>query len=58
MDRLQIETKFIAGEAGNIEALAWPFATADRVGDMIQKGAFAGVQPDRPSGGGRRTLHQ
>lgn len=48
MDRLQIETKFISGDAGAIEALAWPFATADRVGDMIKKGAFAGVQLPMP----------
>jgi uncharacterized protein len=28
-------------DAGDIEALAWPFGSADRVGDMIEKGAFA-----------------
>ncbi len=43
MDRSFIETKILADDTGAISALAWPFATADRVGDMIQKGAFAGV---------------
>lgn len=28
---------------GEIEGIAWPFGTADRVGDMIEKGAFAGA---------------
>ncbi|TIL84088.1 MAG: HK97 family phage prohead protease [Mesorhizobium sp.] len=41
MDRLFFETKFLAGDAGEIEGLAWPFATPDRVGDVIEKGAFA-----------------
>ncbi len=27
-------------DTGEIEALAWPFGTADRVGDMIEGGAF------------------
>lgn len=44
MDRVEIETKLLADDTGSISALAWPFATPDRVGDMIQKGAFAGVQ--------------
>ncbi|MER8861787.1 HK97 family phage prohead protease [Mesorhizobium sp. M0757] len=41
MERLFFETKFLAGDAGEIEGLAWPFATPDRVGDVIEKGAFA-----------------
>lgn len=40
MDRLYIETKLDATDDGAIEALAWPFATPDRVGDVITKGAF------------------
>lgn len=44
MDRSFIETKILADDTGSITALAWPFDTADRVGDMIQKGAFAGVK--------------
>ncbi|WP_299648594.1 HK97 family phage prohead protease [uncultured Jannaschia sp.] len=41
MDRLLIETKFEANSDGEIEAIAWSFATPDRVGDVITKGAFA-----------------
>ncbi|TGP88925.1 MULTISPECIES: HK97 family phage prohead protease [unclassified Mesorhizobium] len=60
MERLFFETKFLAGDAGEIEGLAWPFATPDRVGDVIEKGAFAnatlplpmlfGHDPDDPVG--------
>jgi len=42
-DRLFIETKLIADDSGAIEGLAWPFGTPDRVGDIIEKGAFAGA---------------
>lgn len=41
MDRSLIETKILADDSGAITALAWPFDVADRVGDMIRKGAFA-----------------
>ena len=44
MDKLIIETKFVTNETGEIEALAWPFGTPDRVGDIIEKGAFAAVK--------------
>ncbi|CAN7500668.1 HK97 family phage prohead protease [Mesorhizobium caraganae] len=60
MERLFFETKFLAGDTGEIEGLAWPFATPDRVGDVIEKGAFAnaalplpmlfGHDPDDPVG--------
>lgn len=41
----QLDLKATIGvdDAGAITGLAWPFGTADRVGDMIEKGAFAGV---------------
>ena len=44
MDRAMIETKVMADDTGAISALAWPFDTPDRIGDMIQKGAFASVK--------------
>jgi HK97 family phage prohead protease len=44
MDKLVLETKFTTDETGDIEGLAWPFGSADRVGDVIEKGAFAGVK--------------
>ncbi|MGR3639097.1 HK97 family phage prohead protease [Alterinioella nitratireducens] len=43
MDRLFVETKLYAGDEGAIEGLAWPFDKPDRIGDMIEKGAFAGA---------------
>ncbi|NDV52171.1 HK97 family phage prohead protease [Salipiger sp. PrR003] len=41
MDRVFLETKFDAADDGSIEGLAWPYGQGDRVGDWIQKGAFA-----------------
>lgn len=35
-------------DAGEIEALAWPFHTADRIGDMIEPGAFKGIKLPLP----------
>ncbi len=42
MDRLDLELKSLSApdEAGTIEGLAWPFGSPDRVGDVIEKGAF------------------
>ncbi|MEW9838083.1 HK97 family phage prohead protease [Mesorhizobium marinum] len=48
MDKLILETKFTAGDAGDIEGLAWPFGAPDRVGDVIEKGAFASVELPLP----------
>lgn len=48
MDRSFIETKILADQTGAITALAWPFATPDRVGDVITKGAFAGAKMPIP----------
>ncbi len=47
-DRLFIETKILAEEDGAIEGLAWPFGSADRVGDIIEKGAFASATVPLP----------
>lgn len=48
MDRLFFETKILADDTGAIEGLAWPFGTPDRVGDVIEKGAFAGASLPLP----------
>ncbi|MFC3169413.1 phage major capsid protein [Paracoccus fontiphilus] len=39
-DRIEIKAQLTASETGEIEGIAWPFGSADRVGDVIQKGAF------------------
>lgn len=41
MDRLFIETKIAADDAGAIRGVAWKFGTPDRIGDVIEPGAFA-----------------
>ena len=41
--RFEIKSNLAVDEAGAVTGLAWPFGTADRVGDMIEKGAFAGA---------------
>ncbi len=48
MDRLYIETKILADDSGAIEGLAWPFGTPDRVGDVIEKGAFSSASLPLP----------
>lgn len=40
MDRLEVKATFAVDEAGTITGTAWPFGTPDRVGDVIEKGAF------------------
>lgn len=44
MDRLFIETKVLADDAGAISGLAWKFGTPDRIGDWIEPGAFKGAK--------------
>lgn len=44
MDRIFIETKMIADDAGLISGMAWKFGSPDRVGDWIDPGAFKGVK--------------
>ena len=39
--RIEFKAKLAIEDSGVITALAWPFAQADRIGDMIEKGAFA-----------------
>jgi HK97 family phage prohead protease len=48
MDRLFFETKIVADDAGAISARAWQFGVADRVGDMIEPGAFKGMKLPLP----------
>lgn len=60
MKRLEIKSTLATDDSGNITGTAWPFGSADRVGDIIEKGAFATAStplpmlfshnPDRPVG--------
>ncbi|MFG1228004.1 HK97 family phage prohead protease [Xanthobacter dioxanivorans] len=48
MNRLEIKSTFTVDDTGAIEGVAWPFGTPDRVGDVIEKGAFASVRTPLP----------
>jgi HK97 family phage major capsid protein/HK97 family phage prohead protease len=39
-DRIEVKAQLTASDTGEISGIAWPFGSADRVGDVIQKGAF------------------
>jgi len=39
-DRIEIKAALSVSDAGEITGIAWPFGTADRVGDAIEKGAI------------------
>ena len=41
MNKVELETKFSTNDTGEVEAIAWPFGSPDRVGDIITKGAFS-----------------
>ncbi len=41
MEKLEIKAEVSIDDAGTITGLAWPFGSADSVGDVIEKGAFA-----------------
>lgn len=43
-DRLEVKAALTVTDTGEISGLAWPFGSADRVGDLIEKGAFTGSQ--------------
>jgi HK97 family phage major capsid protein/HK97 family phage prohead protease len=43
LEHLVLETKFHTDDTGAIEGIAWDFSSPDRVGDMIDPAAFAGV---------------
>ena len=48
MDRLELKATIAVDDAGAITGTAWPFGSPDRVGDVIEKGAFASARPPVP----------
>ena len=61
MEKLEIKADLAISETGTITGIAWPFGSADKVGDIITKGAFnlsavsdlpmlLGHDPDQPIG--------
>lgn len=41
-DRMEFKAALTVSDAGEITGTAWPFGSPDRVGDVIEKGAFTG----------------
>ena len=48
MHKLEIKASFQVSDAGEITGNAWPFGAADRVGDVIEKNAFADAPATLP----------
>lgn len=48
MERVFVETKIMADDAGTISGLAWKFGVPDRIGDWIEPGAFKGAKMPIP----------
>lgn len=48
MDRLFLETKVAADDAGLVTGIAWKFGQPDRIGDEIEPGAFKGARLPLP----------
>jgi HK97 family phage prohead protease len=48
MDKVYLETKVLATDDGAISGIAWKYGTPDRVGDMIEPGAFKGMSLPMP----------
>jgi HK97 family phage prohead protease len=40
IERIEIKSSLSVNDAGEVSGIAWPFGSADRVGDIITKGAF------------------
>lgn len=48
MDKLEIKATLNVNDAGELTGIAWPFGSADSVGDIITKGAFNFVSAELP----------
>lgn len=45
MERIECKAQFTVDDAGAISGIAWPFSGPDRVGDVIERGAFKALPP-------------
>jgi HK97 family phage prohead protease len=48
MERLETKASLAIDDAGVISGIAWPFGSPDRVGDVVEKGAFASARAPVP----------
>lgn len=46
MDKIELKASLAVDDAGMITGNAWPFGSADSVGDVITKGAFGEISAD------------
>ena len=48
MERTYFTTKMNVDDAGAVSCLAWPYGKPDRVGDIVEKGAFGNIDLPLP----------
>lgn len=48
MDRIEIKAQITVDDTGELTGIAWPFGAPDRVGDVIERGAFSKALPPIP----------
>lgn len=48
MDRIEIKATFAIDDKGVLEGIAWPYGSADRVNDIIVKGAVKAMASELP----------
>lgn len=48
MDRAYFTTKMEVSDTGAVSCMAWPYGKPDRIGDVIEKGAFGAIDLPLP----------
>lgn len=48
VQKIEVKAQLSVDDAGAITGVAWPFGSADRVGDIIERGAFTKAVPPLP----------
>ena len=47
-DRIEVKSALAVNDVGSITGVAWPFGSSDRLGDIIEPGAFKSASPPIP----------
>ena len=47
-DRIEVKAALAVNDVGSITGVAWPFGSSDRLGDIIEPGAFKSASPPIP----------
>ncbi|AJE47180.1 phage major capsid protein [Celeribacter indicus] len=48
MDKIEVKANLSVDDEGSVTGVAWPFRSADRMGDVIERAAFANAVPPLP----------